>query len=305
MSLEEVGKVSDELQRVAHERDNLVLAQQDEASMGVGTGDTGLFVHGPYNAIKAAQAIVLSRDELRQVIDTLRRQKKTWIPQLKASAEELKTAETERDCLVATVQAVTKKYEASAEEIKELKDRIERTLDRYVEIVESRSKWMRTSDAQAEEIARLTASEDELCKKIEELERNITLYHEDREAEIARLTNTIGILKIGVAAGDDVEHVGWCDTCARYMDVRVGCLVDIHEDDVEEIARLKVDRDEQETRADDIERIWHDEGKTNEEIHTRLRREIVRLETKQGVGALVVERVREAMTALAKADKTP
>lgn len=50
-------------------------AQQAEVSMGVGTGDTGLFVHGPYDAIKAAQAIVLSRDKLRT--------------ELQASAEEI------------------------------------------------------------------------------------------------------------------------------------------------------------------------------------------------------------------------
>ena len=58
--------------------------------------------------------------------------------------------------------------------------------------------------------------------------------------EIARLMDTISILKIGVAAGDDVEHVGWCDECKRYMDVRVGCLADIRHGS-EEIARLKSD----------------------------------------------------------------
>jgi hypothetical protein len=40
--------------------------------MGVGNGDTGLFVHGNYEAIKAAQAIVDERNELRRRFASLR-----------------------------------------------------------------------------------------------------------------------------------------------------------------------------------------------------------------------------------------
>lgn len=41
------------------------LRREHAATMGVGTGDTGLFIHGSYEAIKAAQAISDERQELR------------------------------------------------------------------------------------------------------------------------------------------------------------------------------------------------------------------------------------------------
>lgn len=37
----------------------------DWVTLGVGTGDTGLFVHGPHDAIKRCQDLILERDHLK------------------------------------------------------------------------------------------------------------------------------------------------------------------------------------------------------------------------------------------------
>lgn len=42
-------------------------------TMGVGSGDGNLFVHGDYESIKAAQAIVLERDALQAEVERLNR----------------------------------------------------------------------------------------------------------------------------------------------------------------------------------------------------------------------------------------
>lgn len=42
-------------------------------TMGVGSGDGRLFVHGDYDSIKAAQAIVIERDQLKAEVEALRK----------------------------------------------------------------------------------------------------------------------------------------------------------------------------------------------------------------------------------------
>lgn len=42
-------------------------------TMGVGSGDGRLFVHGDYDSIKAAQAIVIERDQLKAENEALRK----------------------------------------------------------------------------------------------------------------------------------------------------------------------------------------------------------------------------------------
>ena len=69
----------------------------------------------------------------------------------------------------------------------------------------------------------------------------------------------------------------------------------------EEIARLTAERDEECERADDIERIWHEEAESNQEIYQRLRSEVSRLETKRGTRKLVAARAVDVATALVAA----
>jgi len=45
----------------------------ERLTMGVGDGSGKLFVHGDYDSIKAAQAIVLERDRLREALDAIRK----------------------------------------------------------------------------------------------------------------------------------------------------------------------------------------------------------------------------------------
>lgn len=59
----EIARLTKELDAVRAERDELEL--KTGVCMGVGTGAGNLFVYGDYESIKAAQAIVLERDQLR------------------------------------------------------------------------------------------------------------------------------------------------------------------------------------------------------------------------------------------------
>jgi hypothetical protein len=52
--------------------ENERLHAMTETTMGVGSGEGSLFVHGDYDSIKAAQAIVIDRDELRAEVAGLR-----------------------------------------------------------------------------------------------------------------------------------------------------------------------------------------------------------------------------------------
>lgn len=52
--------------------DNERLASKIAVTMGVGSGDGQLFVHGDHASIKAAQAIILERDQLRAELAALR-----------------------------------------------------------------------------------------------------------------------------------------------------------------------------------------------------------------------------------------
>lgn len=47
------------------------LKSMTDVTMGIGSGDGNLFVHGDYESIKAAQAVVLERDALRAGIEEL------------------------------------------------------------------------------------------------------------------------------------------------------------------------------------------------------------------------------------------
>jgi hypothetical protein len=52
-----------------NERLNVMTA----TTMGVGSGEGSLFVHGDYDSIKAAQAIVIERDQLKAECEVLRK----------------------------------------------------------------------------------------------------------------------------------------------------------------------------------------------------------------------------------------
>lgn len=54
------------------------LRAKTAVTMGVGTGDGKLFVHGDYESIKAAQEIVLGRDTLRAEIEALKVDVEAW-----------------------------------------------------------------------------------------------------------------------------------------------------------------------------------------------------------------------------------
>lgn len=53
--------------------ENERLQAKTRTTMGVGSGDGQLFVHGDYDSIKAAQAIVLERDQLKAENEALRK----------------------------------------------------------------------------------------------------------------------------------------------------------------------------------------------------------------------------------------
>lgn len=56
------------------------LRQQVACALGVGDGSGQLFVHGDYNSIKAAQAIVEERDQLRQRVAEVERERdEAWL----------------------------------------------------------------------------------------------------------------------------------------------------------------------------------------------------------------------------------
>jgi DNA repair exonuclease SbcCD ATPase subunit len=51
------------------QQENETLKEKISCTLGVGSGDGKLFVHGDYDSIKAAQAIILERDALREQLD--------------------------------------------------------------------------------------------------------------------------------------------------------------------------------------------------------------------------------------------
>jgi hypothetical protein len=51
------------------QQENETLNEKLSCALGVGSGDGKLFVHGDYDSIKAAQAIILERDALREQLD--------------------------------------------------------------------------------------------------------------------------------------------------------------------------------------------------------------------------------------------
>ncbi|HEY8342643.1 MAG TPA: hypothetical protein VIK75_06555 [Calditerricola sp.] len=70
-----------------------------EATMGIGSGDGNLFVHGDYESIKAAQAVVLERDALRTEVAE-------WKRVASAQAELHGEAEDENERLRAGIEAL-------------------------------------------------------------------------------------------------------------------------------------------------------------------------------------------------------
>lgn len=55
-------------------------------------------------------------------------------------------------------------------------------------------------------------------------------YMVGQRAGAEPLRDKIEMMEVGVAAGDDVTHIMWCEECGRYGDCREGCPTDIRDD---------------------------------------------------------------------------
>lgn len=67
----EIEALQAEIERLRAEVERL--KSMTAVTMGVGSGDGSLFVHGDFDSIKAAQAIVLERDALRAEVERWKR----------------------------------------------------------------------------------------------------------------------------------------------------------------------------------------------------------------------------------------
>jgi len=87
-------------------------------TMGVGSGGGNLFVHGDYESIKAAQAIVLERDALREALVSLKAENETLREALKDADNELDWLDEEIDTCDHSVGVCTCSYWGMRRKIK-------------------------------------------------------------------------------------------------------------------------------------------------------------------------------------------